>query len=189
MINLNLRSHANPGNGKKHDSSHRRRAIAALLGITCCILTLAPTASAADSLLHRPAPPFARTDLDHKTLDLRSYRGKVVLLNFWATWCAPCQLEMPHFVAWQKQYGPSGLQIIGISMDDEPAPVRALSRKLHLNYPVAMGDAPLGKRYGGVLGLPVTFLIDRDGRIQAEFQGETNLGTLERTFKPLLHQP
>lgn len=146
-------------------------------------------ASAAHPLLHQPAPTFSRTDLDHKTLDLKSYRGKVVLLNFWATWCAPCQLEIPHFVAWQKQYGPRGLQIIGISMDDDPALVRTLYQKLHLNYPVAMGDAPLGKLYGGVLGLPVTFLIDRNGQVQAQFQDETNLGTIESAFQALLNQP
>lgn len=168
--------------------AQRGRAISVGLLIVFLLLSSAP-AAAADSLLHKPAPSFARTDLDHKPLDLRAYRGKVVLLNFWATWCAPCQLEMPHFVAWQKNYGPRGLQVIGISMDDDPALVRALSRKLRLNFPVAMGDAKLGKLYGGVLGLPVTFLIDRNGAIQAEFQGETNLGTLEATLKSLLQQP
>ena len=170
-------------------SSYRGHVMMALLVAACVAIPCAPVASAADSLIHKTAPPFARTDLDHKQLDLRAYRGKVVLLNFWATWCAPCQLEMPHFVAWQTQYGARGLQIIGISMDDDPALVRNLYRKLHLNYPVAMGDAKLGKLYGGVLGLPVTFVIDRNGKVQAEFQGETNLEKLESTFRPLLKQP
>ena len=74
-------------------------------------------------------------------------------------------------------------------MDDDPALVRTLYQKLHLNYPVAMGDAPLGKLYGGVLGLPVTFLIDRNGQVQAQFQDETNLGTIESAFQALLNQP
>jgi thiol-disulfide isomerase/thioredoxin len=132
-------------------------------------------ACAATSLVHKRAPEFVRTDLDHKRLDLNAYRGKVVLLNFWATWCAPCQVEMPHFMAWQQKYGPRGLQVIGISMDDDPALVRQAYRKLKLNYPVAMGD-----------GLPVTYLIDRHGEIQAEYQGETNLNKIERQMQSLL---
>jgi cytochrome c biogenesis protein CcmG/thiol:disulfide interchange protein DsbE len=160
-----------------------------LLITACLALAGAPAASASSSLLHHAAPTFARTDLNHKKLDLTAYHGKVVLLNFWATWCAPCQLEMPRFVAWQTQYGSRGLQIIGISMDDDPALVRTLYQKLHLNYPVAIGDAKLGKLYGGILGLPVTFLIDRNGKIQAEFQGDPNLDKLESAFRPLLKQP
>ena len=143
-------------------------------------------ACAATSLVHKRAPEFVRTDLDRKRLDLNAYRGKVVLLNFWATWCAPCQVEMPHFMAWQQKYGPRGLQVIGISMDDDPALVRQAYRKLKLNYPVAMGDVKLGDLYGGVLGLPVTYLIDRHGEIQAEYQGETNLNKIERQMQSLL---
>jgi thiol-disulfide isomerase/thioredoxin len=146
------------------------------------------TAFAAESLLHKPAPEFVRTDLSQKKVDLKALRGKVVLLNFWATWCASCQLEMPRFVAWQKQYGSQGLQIIGISMDDDPALVRKLYAKLKLNYPVAMGDETLGELYGGVLGLPVTYLIDRNGEIRARFQGETDLNAIEMKLKPLLLQ-
>jgi thiol-disulfide isomerase/thioredoxin len=143
-------------------------------------------ACAATSLVHKRAPEFVRKDLDHKRLDLNAFRGKVVLLNFWATWCAPCQVEMPSFVAWQEKYGPLGLQVIGISMDDDPALVRSLVGKLKLNYPVAMGDVNLGNLYGGVLGLPVTYLIDLHGMIQAEFQGEADLGTIERQMQSLL---
>ena len=77
---------------------------------------------------------------------------------------------MPSFVDWQKKYGPRGLQIIGISLDDDPALVRSLYGKLKLNYPVAMGDVKLGDLYGGVLGLPITFLIDRHGVIRASFR-------------------
>ncbi len=167
----------------------RSHAVIPCILTACLALACTPLASAADSLLHKPAPTFVRTDLDHHKLDLRSYRGKVVLLNFWATWCAPCQLEIPHFVAWQKQYGPLGLRIIGISMDDDPALARRLYQKLHLNYPVAMGDASLGKQYGGILGLPVTFLIDRSGNVQAEFKGETNLSAIDSALQPLLKQP
>jgi peroxiredoxin len=93
---------------------------------------------------------------------------------------------MPSFVAWQTKYGPRGLQVIGISMDDDPTLARSLVGKLKLNYPVAMGDVKLGDLYGGVLGLPVTYLIDRHGMIQAEFQGEADLGKIERQLQSLL---
>ncbi|MGA7831001.1 MAG: TlpA disulfide reductase family protein [Terracidiphilus sp.] len=146
----------------------------------------AQTPKAATSLLHKEAPEFVRIDLENRRLDLRAYKGKVVLLDFWATWCASCQIEMPRFVAWQTQYGSRGLQIIGISMDDDPALARKLYKKMKLNYPVAMGDEKLGQIYGGVLGLPLTFLIDGQGKVQAQFQGETDLNLIEERFKPLL---
>ena len=143
-------------------------------------------ASAAGSLLNRPAPAFTRFDLNHRQIDLAQYRGKVVLLNFWATWCAPCRVEMPRFVQWQKRYGPAGLQVLGVSMDDDEAPVLEFTRKLQVNYPVMMGDAKLGERYGGVLGVPVTFLIDRHGIIRARTEGETSLPALEEQVRRLL---
>ena len=146
-------------------------------------------AFAAESLLHKQAPEFVLRDLSHKSLDLKAYRGKVVLLNFWATWCAPCQLEMPRFIAWQSQYSPRGLQVIGISMDDDPALVRSLCAKLKVNYPVVMGDEKIGELYGGVLGLPVTYLIDTHGEIRAEYRGETDLSRIEMQMKMLLPQP
>lgn len=92
-------------------------------------------------------------------------------MTFWATWCGPCLTEMPSFAAWEASYGGRGLQVIGVSMDDTDAPVRAFLRKQHLNYPVVMGDADLGELYGGVLGLPVTYLIDRSGIIRFQHQG------------------
>jgi thiol-disulfide isomerase/thioredoxin len=144
------------------------------------------SAIAQDPLLHKPAPSFVRNSLSGQPVDLSAYRGKVVLLNFWATWCAPCQLEMPRFAAWQKQYGPQGLQIVGVSMDDEPDGVRKLAGKLRINYPVVMGDEQIGTLYGGILGLPVTFLIDRQGQVIARFQGETNLNAMEEQIKQLL---
>ena len=157
-----------------------------LLLCLCAGISAARSPAATNSLLHKEAPPFVRTDLENRQLDLRAYRGKVILLDFWATWCASCQLEMPRFIAWQTQYGPRGLQIIGISMDDDPALVRRLYKKVKLNYPVAMGDEKLGQLYGGVLGLPLTFLIDSQGKVQAQFRGETDLKLIEEQFKPLL---
>jgi cytochrome c biogenesis protein CcmG/thiol:disulfide interchange protein DsbE len=161
-------------------------ALTVLLLAAGCIASEAQSTFATRTLVHQQAPEFVRTDLDRKRLDLKAYRGKVILLNFWATWCGPCQVEMPTFVAWQNKYGTHGLQVVGVSMDDDPAPVRVAYRKLKLNYPVAMGDVKLGNLYGGVLGLPITFLIDSDGEIRAEFQGETDLSKIEMQVKALL---
>jgi thiol-disulfide isomerase/thioredoxin len=137
-------------------------------------------------LLHKKAPQFARTDLRGRRIDLKGYRGKVVLLNFWATWCAPCQVELPRFQAWQQKYGTEGLQVLTISMDDGDVQVKRTMRRLHLELPVLMGDAKLGEAYGGVLGLPVSFLIGRDGVVVAKFKGETDLGEMEARVKELL---
>jgi thiol-disulfide isomerase/thioredoxin len=139
-----------------------------------------------ESLLNHKAPEFVRRDLAGERIDLARLEGKVVVLNFWATWCAPCQTEMPMFARWQQHYGPQGLAVVGVSMDDDSAPVRKVIQKLRIDYPVAMGDAKLGERYGGVLGLPLTLLIDRNGIVRAQFQGETDLTKMEAAVKDLL---
>jgi peroxiredoxin len=157
--------------------------------LAVCFAAGMSTAFAAESLLNKKAPEFTRRDLSGANLDLASFRGKVVLLDFWATWCAPCLVEMPVFAQWQREYGPQGLQIIGISMDDDPAPARRAYAKHSLNYPVAMGDAKLGELYGGVFGLPLTYLIDREGKIRAQFQGETDPKIIEKKMKALLAEP
>lgn len=167
----------------------RRAAKFAGLGLAFALGLIAMRADAAEVLsLRKPAPQFVRHDLNGRAVSLRALRGKVVLLNFWATWCGPCQVELPQFEGWQKQYGAQGLQVVAISMDDDPAPVRALVRKLGLDFPIVMGDAALGKRYGGVLGLPVTFLIARNGTVAVRFQGETRLAEMEKQVEELLAQ-
>ena len=166
-------------------SAISRLQLAALLLTACFAVAGAQTTS----LLNKKAPEFTLRDLNGGSIDLASFRGKVVLLDFWATWCAPCQVEMPRFAQWQRQYGPQGFQVIGISMDDDPALARKLYARLKLNYPVAMGDEKLGELYGGVLGLPLTYLIDRNGEVRARFQGETDLKTIEMRLKALLSKP
>jgi thiol-disulfide isomerase/thioredoxin len=137
-------------------------------------------------ITYRRAPNFSRVDLNHRRVNLADYRGKVVLLNFWATWCAPCLTEMPRFVAWQQEYSGRGLQVIGISMDDEEQPARVAYRKYKLNYPVVMGDERTGEMYGGVLGLPVTFLIDAKGKIRFRHEGAVDLNQLQNEIQTLL---
>jgi peroxiredoxin len=148
---------------------------------SACKRQPAPSASA-----HSPAPPFSLTGINGKPLNLADYKGKVVLLDFWATWCAPCKVEIPHFIAMQNKYGAQGLQIIGLSIDDEAKPVRQFYQKMGMNYPVALADETLAGQYGGILGLPIAFIIDRDGRITAKHVGETSPEVFEKEVTALL---
>ena len=137
---------------------------------------------------HSSAPDFSLPDLSGHALQLSSYRGKVVLLDFWATWCDPCREETPHLVELQNKYGAQGLQIIGVSMDDGPEPVRDFYQHFQMNYPVVMGSADIGKLYGGVLGLPIAFVIAPDGRIYRKHIGATAPFIFENEVKELLQK-
>jgi len=135
------------------------------------------------------APPFAVTTLDGKRLSLDDLQGKVVLIDFWATWCTPCRAEIPHFVEMQQKYGPQGFQVVGISMDDDAKPVKEFYRQFNMNYPVAVGDDKLAQSFGGVLGLPVNFIIDREGRIHAKYLGATDVSVIDKAVSALLANP
>jgi cytochrome c biogenesis protein CcmG/thiol:disulfide interchange protein DsbE len=154
--------------------------------LVCHSACLTAQTVASSSLVNRRAPDFQRQSLRHRTISLKDYRGNVVLLDFWATWCAPCLTELPRFVAWQRQYGPRGLQVIAISMDDDAQPARLAAQKYALNFPVIMGDAKLGELYGGILGLPVTFIIDAKGTVRFEHQGIVKPDALQNEIQELL---
>lgn len=138
---------------------------------------------------HPFAPKFSLTDISGQKLNLDDYKGKVVVLDFWATWCGPCRIEIPEFVEMQKRYRDQGLAIIGISMDDGPAPVKDFYKQFNMNYPVALGDSKLAELYGGIFGLPTTLLIGRDGRIYAKHVGATDISVFEAEVKELLSAP
>src|SRR5262249_47761976 len=131
--------------------------------------------------------------LDGKPVKLSDFRGKAVLLNFWATWCEPCKLEMPWFVELQKQYGPQGLQILGVAMDDaDPQDIAKFANELHIDYPILVGkeserDA-VGTSYGGVQFLPETFFISRDGMVLDKMFGLKGRAEIEDTVKKVLNQ-
>ena len=165
--------------------------------LTACGILLLASGIAASSARAAPAaaavgtaaPGFSRHDLAGKPIDLATLRGNVVLINFWATWCSPCLSEVPRFAQWQHAYRARGLRIVGISMDDDEAPVRAAYAKFRLNYAVVMGDVKLADDYGGVLGLPLTLLVDRAGTIRFRHSGESDLGQIEHEIQDLLAQP
>jgi len=135
---------------------------------------------------HPSAPGISLTDIEGKRLDLADYKGKVVVLDFWATWCGPCRAEIPGFVMMQEKYASQGFSMIGISMDDEAAPVVDFYKEFKMNYPVAVGNQRIGELYGGILGLPTTFVIGRDGRIYAKHTGGINPAIIEEEVQQLL---
>ena len=164
--------------------SFRILALVAILSWTNC--NRGPRSEGSNSKEPPLAPDFTLPQLDGQPLRLSSYRGKVVLLDFWATWCVPCREEIPHFVELQEKYRTSGLQIIGVSLDDGPEPVRTFYQQFHLNYPVVMGTAKTGELYGGVLGLPIAFVLDEEGRIRAKHIGATSPATIEKEITQFL---
>ena len=112
------------------------------------------------------APDFTLKDATGKTVRLSDYRGKVVLLNFWATWCGPCKIEIPWFMEFEQKHKDQGFAVLGVSMDDDGwDAVKPFLERQRINYRVVMGTPEIGELYGGVESLPTTFLIDREGRI------------------------
>jgi peroxiredoxin len=114
----------------------------------------------------KPAPEFALKDAAGKTVHLSDYKGKVVLLNFWATWCGPCKIEIPWFMDFEQKYKDRGFAVLGISMDDDGwAAVKPYIQEHKVNYRVLLGNESITNLYGGVESLPTTFVIDRNGRV------------------------
>jgi thiol-disulfide isomerase/thioredoxin len=118
-------------------------------------------------------------------VSLSGWRGTLVLLDFWASWCAPCIVELPHLIALQKRYA-GRLQIIGVSMDDDAKAPRQTVAQYHVSYPVIMGDVALGKLYGGVLGLPEVFLIAPDGKIIKNWRSDIKPADLNNAIAAAL---
>ena len=136
---------------------------------------------------HPLAPDWQLKDVAGQTVRLSDFKGKVILLDFWATWCPPCRAEIPGFVNLQKKYGPQGLVVIGISLDEGGTKVVTdFMRQAGINYRVVLGDAKVAFLYGGIETIPTTFIIDRAGRVVAGGSGNVGPATFEAEIKPLL---
>ena len=135
----------------------------------------------ADPVAGTPAPDVTFKDLDGKDVPLNQYKGKVVLVNFWATWCEPCQIEIPWLIEMQQKYSSKGFTILGVDVDDEGNNVVSAytakerfnvnGEKLPMNYPILRGNDAVADKFGGLLGYPTSFLISRDGKIVKKVQG------------------
>ena len=141
---------------------------AALLAVSSCST---PKASAGSASVHaaknrKPAAAFTLMDSGGKSVQLADYRGKVVLLNFWATWCGPCGIEIPWFVEFEQQYKAQGFAVLGVSMDEEGwQAVKPFMAEHKINYRILLGNDSVSQLYGGLDALPTTFVIDRDGNV------------------------
>jgi peroxiredoxin len=131
---------------------------------------------------------FTLTSMEGEEVRLSDYRGKVILLNFWATWCAPCRVEIPDFVEVYEEYKDRGLEILGVLNLDDPSPddLRAFATEYNMNYPVFRASDEFEAANGPIWGLPTTFLIDREGTICTKHMGPMSKETVEREIKGLL---
>jgi len=146
----------------------------------------APRADVEDKV----APDFALQSIDGKTLRLSDFRGKAVLLNFWATYCAPCRIEMPWFVELQNRYAAEGLQVVGVAMDDaSPDDIEKFASELGVNYPILFGEETVRNAYGGVQFLPSTFYIGRDGKVVGKVFGLKTKNEIEENINKTLGHP
>ena len=154
-------------------------------------LTVANAAAAAKS-----APEVTLKDLDGKDLSLSQYRGKVVLVNFWATWCEPCQVEIPWLIEMQQKYAAKGFTVLGIAMDEEGASVvtpwvqkerfDVNGSKSQMNYPILVGNDAAADKFGGLLGYPTSILVSRDGKVIKRITGLISYEEISKSIESQL---
>jgi thiol-disulfide isomerase/thioredoxin len=151
---------------------------------------------AADKSKLPDEPEVSFKDLQGKDVPLASYKGKVVLVNFWATWCEPCRIEIPWMIEFQQKYGGRGFTVLGVAMDDEgKSAVEPFIEKQQfdvdgkqatMNYPILLGNDDIAQKFGGLIGIPTSVLISKDGKIVKRFIGLINHDTLEKEIGGLL---
>ena len=130
------------------------------------------------------APDFTLQSVEGKNVTLSSFKGKVIILNFWATWCPPCRMELPDFVELFSAYKDKGLIIIGVSLDEGgAATVKKFMKKQPLNYPILIGNQAVTTSYGGLRGIPTTFILDKDGNIKNKIVGARDRAFFENEIK------
>jgi len=161
---------------------HSRFPLAAFLLLGLAVLST-------NILCADPAPAWSLKDLSGKTVKLSDFKGKVVVLDFWATWCPPCRAEIPGFVDLQKRYEKQGVTVIGVSLDQGGTEVVSSFVKAQgINYPIVMGTDEVTAQYGGIEGIPTTFVIDPKGNIVSKHEGSTEKDVFDAEIKKLLPQ-
>jgi thiol-disulfide isomerase/thioredoxin len=148
----------------------------------------APAGSACPANAKAANMNFTLKDLDNKDVKLAAFKGKVVLLDFWATWCGPCKIEIPWFIEFQQKYGKSGLDVIGVLTEDTVAKAKPFAAEWKMHYTLLSGidRDDLDDAYGPMFGLPVTVVISRDGKICSKHVGLQSKDTFEKEIKALL---
>ena len=135
----------------------------------------------------KEAPDFTLADINGNKKMLSDYKGRVVILDFWATWCPPCRAEVPHFIALYNEYREKGLEIIGVTLDHNAEEVaRSFAEENGINYTVLLGDRQVSDLYGGIMSIPTTFVIDKDGLIRKKYLGYQDKEVFEKDIKELL---
>jgi len=152
-----------------------------------------PNATAAARM---EAPSVALKDLNDKDVTVQQYRGRVVLVNFWATWCEPCKSEIPLLIGLRQKYGPRGFEILGLSMDEDGKKAvqpfldkerfDVSGEKEAINYPIVLANDSIAEKFGGVIGLPTSVLFDRDGKEIKRIVGPVDLGDISKSIESLL---
>jgi thiol-disulfide isomerase/thioredoxin len=164
------------------------------LPLLACALVLSlalPVAALAKPVKPVEAPVWTLKDVEGKPVASSQFRGKVVVVDFWATWCPPCRTEIPGYVALQKKYGPDGLVFVGISVDgDDSIPaVKAFVKQFNINYLIVMADDSIQDKFGVTQGYPTTFIIDRDGKVQNKKVGREPTPDYEKEILAVLKAP
>jgi peroxiredoxin len=156
-----------------------------VVAVTCAVASL----SAQKEELKRAKLTFSFKDTYGRRVSLSDFKGKVILLDFWATWCIPCKKEIPGFIELQKKFGDRGLQVIGLSVDDTLTVAKTYAADMKMNYPVllAEGKEDILKAYDPIPSIPVSVIIDRQGRIVARHLGIASMDVFEKEIVPLLH--
>jgi len=144
------------------------------------------TTPAVDTSQLRDAPPWKLQGLDGKPLTSQDLKGKVVLVDFWATWCQPCRRSIPHLIDLHEKYKDQGLEVVGMSLDNGPDVVRPFVKQQAITYPIVMGNQKIAQDFGGVRGIPTAFIVTQDGKIYRKIVGLVPKERYENDIKALL---